>query len=127
MLSAYFRRAIVFALVVTCCNALIIPPGEGSLVSVPAPLINISMPETTEPTTAPNDYEPDCKGAQYGTNIRYESCLDAFGTFKNGGAANPVRIGRRSTGTDYAQNVPWKWVSGMKYLALFTVLLYDFC
>lgn len=112
MLSGYFCAAVLFAFSATLCNALIIPPSEGSLVSTPASLINISLPVDTQSTASSNDIRIDCKGAQYGFKVKYGSCLDAFSTFTDGGTSNPVRVGRRNTGSGYTQNLPWKWVSG---------------
>ncbi|KAL8942545.1 MAG: hypothetical protein Q9216_001589 [Gyalolechia sp. 2 TL-2023] len=109
MLSGSVRTAASLVFGGMLCTVLTFPTSEGSLVAIPAPLINISSPIDTNPSTSSNDIQIECRGSQYGTHIRYASCLDAFGTFKNGGTSNPVRIGLRKTGTNYAQNLPWKW------------------
>lgn len=96
----------------TVCNALTIPPSESSLISTSAPLINTFSPRDTNLATSSNDILVECSESRYGSGLRYASCLDAFSTFHEGGTTNPVRVGRRGTGHDYAQSLPWRWVSG---------------
>ncbi|KAL8685527.1 MAG: hypothetical protein Q9218_007706 [Villophora microphyllina] len=92
-----------------------IPPSDGSLVNTPAPLINISLPSAGNPETPSlNDIQIQCRGRQFGFDLNYNSCLDAFGTFSQGHFENPVQIGRRGTGS-YARSLPWKWVSCMNH------------
>lgn len=102
-------RGIALLLLAVPFNKALTIPSEGSLVDTPAPFINITLP----PSPRLNDLSIDCRGSLYGTGLRYDSCLDAFRTFKKGAARNPVQI-RRGRGSGRAvHNLPWMWVSGM--------------
>lgn len=112
MISKRLRGTAVLLLAVPFSNALTIPT-EGTLVDTPAPLINITLAQSLNPAASPNDLQIDCRGSQYGTGLRYSSCLDAFRTFSHGQAVNPVQIRRRGPG-EAAHQLPWMWVSGMR-------------
>lgn len=110
MLLIFIRNVALLAGGVVVTSGLTIPT-EGSLSDTPAPLIKIPLPLDTDPPSPSNDLEIQCRGSQYGTNLRYDSCLDAFRTFTHGAATNPVHIGRRRD-LGYTIGLPWKWVSG---------------
>ncbi|KAI4266389.1 MAG: hypothetical protein L6R38_008776 [Xanthoria sp. 2 TBL-2021] len=88
------------------CQTANVPPNDGSLLDLPAPLINGTT--TASPS---NDIQIQCGARQFGTNLDYDSCLDALHTFTKGDSPVPVEIGRRNTGA-YSHTLPWKWVSG---------------
>ena len=95
------------------CHAATIPASDGSLLSVEAPSINISLPSAPSiESPLLNATQIQCRGRQFGADLRYTSCLDAFHTFPYGDSDVPVEIGRRFTGR-YVENLPWKWVSGI--------------
>lgn len=91
--------------------ALAIHPSDGSLAQTPAPLINTSFPIAGLSPTVLEDYQIHCNGGQFGSDLIYLSCLDAFATFTDGFDVHHVEVGRRNTGT-YWYKLPWKWVSG---------------
>lgn len=88
------------------CLTATVPTHDGSLLDTPAPLINISST-----TTLPNNARFNCNGRQFGFELDYNSCLDAFRSFDLGGSPLPMKIGRRN-GENYDRKLPWKWVSG---------------
>ena len=113
MFSAIICTTIVLAAFSGLSSALVIHPSDGSLAQTPAPLINTSFPLDGAPPTALEDGQIQCRGRQFGTDLDYLSCLDAFATFTYGFDPHHVEVGRRGTGT-YVHTLPWKWVSGRK-------------
>ncbi|KAL8751211.1 MAG: hypothetical protein Q9199_006580, partial [Rusavskia elegans] len=104
MIHVYSFALLAFR--VLLCQTANIPPKDGSLLNPPTPSTN----ETT--TASPsNDIQIRCGGRQFGTNLDYDSCLDALHTFTKRDSPVPIEIGRRNTGT-YSHTLPWKWVSG---------------
>ncbi|KAL8664201.1 MAG: hypothetical protein Q9202_003279 [Teloschistes flavicans] len=60
-----------------------------------------------------NDSQRDCRGAQYGTNLNYDSCLDAFRTFELGTYPSPIQVRKRNTGEGvFAIWLPYRLISG---------------
>lgn len=112
MFSKRLHGKTVLLLAVAFSNALTIPTG-GTLGDTPAPLINITLPQRLNPAASLEDFQINCRGSQYGTGLRYSSCLDAFRTFSHGQAVNPVQIRRRGPG-EAAHKLPWMWVSGTR-------------
>ena len=102
---------IVLAAFSRLSSALVIHPSDGSLAQTPAPLINTSFSLDGASPTALEEGQADCRGHQFGSDLNYLSCLDAFATFTDGFDLHPVKVGRRGTGT-YWYKLPWKWVSG---------------
>ena len=72
-----------------------------------------SLNESNTSLAVSNDIQIQCRGRQFGSDLDYGSCLDAFRTFTLGYSPLPVEIGRRNTGS-YSHTLPWKWVSGME-------------
>lgn len=77
---------------------------------IPSNDTRLFNPHTTSSNII-NEIQIQCRGRQYGTNLVYSSCLDAFFTFTKRNSLLPLKIGTRNTGT-YDRNLPWKWVSG---------------
>lgn len=105
----FLLRALTIAVLAaraSLCNAATIPPGDGSLVDTPAPLINISLPLS-------NDLQIQCRGRQLGMNLDYGSCLDAFRQFAEGQNPRQIQIGRRGTPGN-VRDLPYKWASGTR-------------
>ena len=97
-------------LLLISCEALTVPPNEGSLLTTPAPLIDIPFPTSKGPGTPLKDDRIQCQGSRFGTGLKYGSCNDAVETFRYGDDNLPIRIGQRGTGI-YAMNLPWRWIS----------------
>ena len=116
MLLAIAYGSILWFYKISASHAATIPASDGGLINAAASLINISSPSSLS-IASPflNATEIRCSGRQFGANLRYTSCLDAFATFGGGQSDESVELGRRGTGAGtgaYAVNLPWKWVSG---------------
>ncbi|KAG7005286.1 hypothetical protein G7Y79_00020g048140 [Physcia stellaris] len=90
------------------CVALTVPSSGGiNLLPNPAPLslTNASSPLLQDP-------QNQCQATAIGPGLNYKSCLDAFGTFKQGGDQAPRRVGqRRQIGDTDLHSLPWRWIS----------------
>lgn len=90
------------------CAALTVPlSGETSLLTTSATLhlTNASSPLLQDPQVL-------CQAITIGPRLNYRSCLDAFGTFKQGGDETPRPVGqRRPTGNNDLHSLPWRWIS----------------
>lgn len=117
MFSKGFHEIAVLLLTFSASNALTDPTG-GAPGDTPAPLANLTLPQSMGPGARLEDLRIDCRGAQYGRGLRYASCLDAFRTFRHGQAVNPAVIRRRGP-EPAAHKLPWIWASGMtrRYLS----------
>lgn len=89
-----------FAILGFLADCAIISSSDIRLFNPPTPSFNTT-----------NEILFQCRGSQYGTNLDYYSCLNAFFTFTKRNSLLPLKIGTRNTGI-YEQNLPWKWVSG---------------
>lgn len=89
-----------FAILGFLADCAIISSSDIRLFNPPTPSFNTT-----------NEILFQCRGSQYGTNLDYGSCLNAFLTFTKRNSLLPLNIGTRNTGI-YEQNLPWKWVSG---------------
>ncbi|CAL8580387.1 hypothetical protein XPA_006115 [Xanthoria parietina] len=107
----FYVLASIGALLFISCKALAVPPNTSSLITSPAPLIDIPSSTSTDPGSSLKDVKIQCRGPSFGTGLNYDSCRDAFATFRYGSDNIPVLIGQRGTGT-YAHNLPWRWISG---------------
>lgn len=80
----------------------------------PAPVLNITTPIITPEAIASNNININC---QYGPGLSYDSCLDAFNTFKESRTGNLTVGPRIQTGTTYWLKydllLPVRWISGM--------------
>ena len=90
------------------CAALTVPSSGGTrLLTTPDTLAlpNASFSLLQDPQTK-------CQATAIGPALNYESCLDAFGIFKQGGDQTPRRVGKRHpTGNNDLHSLPWRWIS----------------
>lgn len=82
----------------------------------PAPLLNLTAPIIQNSS---NDIDVECG---YGTSLIYDSCVDAFNTFKES-RTTYLTIGKRppndpstTTRTQYDYQLPIRWISGTSYV-----------
>ncbi|KAL8635813.1 MAG: hypothetical protein Q9228_006735 [Teloschistes exilis] len=113
MCSRNVYRAVALLLwIVASCSAFPAAPPETSLLTTPASL-NFSLPPIGNERSFLNDSRRQCNGAQYGTNLNYDSCLDAFRTFELGTHPGDVLVGKRGIGQgQFAIWLPYRLVSG---------------
>ncbi|KAL9576214.1 MAG: hypothetical protein Q9212_007287 [Teloschistes hypoglaucus] len=106
---------VLFFWIAASCSAFLTAPPENSLLTTPAPLINLSLPVIGNEPSFLNDSLRKCNGAQYGTNLNYDSCLDAFRTFQLGAHPGDVLVGKRGIGEgNFAIWLPYRLISGRK-------------
>ncbi|KAL8665550.1 MAG: hypothetical protein Q9168_007672, partial [Polycauliona sp. 1 TL-2023] len=103
MSTLYSIALLTFPFYSFFCHAANIPRPDGTLAN-PPPTSQISGTRPLE------DIQISCRGLEYGFDLDYSSCQDAFSTFKEQTSLLPMRIGIRGTGP-YSQVLPWKWVS----------------
>ncbi|KAL8686395.1 MAG: hypothetical protein Q9218_007136 [Villophora microphyllina] len=95
------------------CIAFPATPNEPNLLTTPSLLTNPTLPATGNGGSSLNDLQIDCHESQYGTNLNYDSCLDAFRTFELGSNTNPVQVRKRGTGEGvFAIWLPYRLISG---------------
>ncbi|KAI4235597.1 MAG: hypothetical protein LQ352_008078 [Teloschistes flavicans] len=113
MTSNNVKRVALLLWIALACSALPAAPNEINLLTTPAPLMNPPLPALGNGRSSLNDSQRDCRGAQYGTNLNYDSCLDAFRTFELGTYPSPIQVRKRNTGEGvFAIWLPYRLISG---------------